>query len=291
MTVFNLGSLIVDHVYRVSRFVQPGETLATERYTRFVGGKGLNQSLALARAGVSVCHAGCIGTDGEMLRQTLVEAGVDVSLLRRVDQPSGSAVVQVDRSGENCILLHTGANDCVDPAMLAEILVAAAPGDWLLMQHETPCVADMISAASEAGLVVALNPAPMVPAIIHYPLHLLDYLVVNEAEGRQLTGEGEPAAVLAALAGRLPKCHTVLTLGAAGAMYCGPEGECRVPANRVDAVDTTGAGDTFIGFFLAARIAGKTVEASLSWACRAAAVCVQKEGAAPSIPYREAVDA
>lgn len=291
MTVFNLGSLIIDHVYRVPRFVQPGETLASERYTRYVGGKGLNQSLALARAGIDVSHAGCIGDDGEILRQTLVDAGVEVSLLRQVHQPSGSAVVQVDRAGENSILLNTGANDCVDRMMRETILAAAAPGDWLLMQHETPGVAEMIFDASAAGLVVAFNPAPMVPAISGYPLQLLDYLVVNEAEGRQLTGESDPVAILASLGQRLPACHTVLTLGASGARYLGPEGDYQVPAIPVEAVDTTGAGDTFIGYFLAARMTGQTVQASLVWACRAAALCVQQEGAAPSIPHREAVAA
>jgi len=283
--ILNLGSINIDHVYRVERFVRPGETLASQDYARSAGGKGLNQSVALARAGAAVRHLGAIGEDGRWLRDRLAGEGVDVGAVREVGGATGHAIIQVAASGENCIVLHAGANRRIDGAAVDAALAAWGPGDVLLTQNETTAGPAALVGARRRGLQVWFNPAPMTPEIGSFPLEAVDWLVVNEAEGAALAGRGEPAAILQELRARWPRLRPVLTLGAAG-VWCAEAGALhRVAAPRVAAVDTTAAGDTFVGYLLAGIVAGLPVPAALDRACRAAAIGVTRRGAAASIPY------
>lgn len=289
MRILNFGSLNVDHVYQVDHFVRPGETLASLEYHVFMGGKGSNQSIALALAGAPVVHAGKLGRDGEWLKTRLAGYGVDCRFVDVVEGASGHAIIQVNRGGENAILLHGGANQAITAADGERVLAHFGPGDMLLLQNEISSIPDLMRQAHARGLGVAFNPAPMHAAVTTYPLDLIQWLVVNEVEAAELSGEHSPERILATLRRRFPRMETVLTLGREGAAYAGPDGTIRVPAVPVEAVDTTAAGDTFIGYFLAERLRGAPPRAALELGCRAAAICVTRRGAADSIPRRSEV--
>lgn len=285
ITVVNLGSLNIDRVFRVAHIAAPGETIAAESLEVFAGGKGLNQSIALARAGALVCHAGKIGADGGWLLDKLKAEGVDVRGVRVGDAPTGQAIIQVDRAGENSILLWPGANAEITPAEIDAALSDVPRGGWLLVQNETSAVDHAIRRAKQLGLRVALNPAPLDGRVSSYPLELVDLLCVNQIEGGALSGVEAPQDIAGALAERLPRAEVLLTLGAAGALYrCGPQSLAE-PALQVAVCDTTAAGDTFLGYFLASRIAGDDPGRSLARACHAAALAVTRPGASDSIPY------
>lgn len=288
--VLNLGSINIDYVYRVPHFVQPGETLASTQFTRGTGGKGFNQSIALARAGTSVSHIGRYGAEAAWLRDRLATEKVDVSRLSAVDLPAGHAIIQVSDSGENSIILYAGANHALTPSDLPALFEATQEGDWFLTQNETSCVSEALALARSRNLTVCFNPAPMTPAVNDYPLDAVDWLIVNETEGEMLSGETTPDAILNKLRMRCPRAYLVLTLGAKGVWCLAPDGELvKVQSPRVTPVDTTAAGDTFIGYLIAARLQGKNLADSLNLACCAAAISVTKPGAADSIPYSSEV--
>lgn len=289
--ILNFGSLNVDHVYRVEHFVRPGETLSSTDYRVFMGGKGSNQSIALALAGAPVSHAGKLGRDGAWIEERLRRFGVDTAFVGIADGASGHAIIQVNAQGENAIILHGGANRAITADDARRVLDHFGAGDWLLLQNEISAVPDIMREARARGMAVAFNPAPMQQSVRQYPLECVDLFVVNEIEAAELCGEREPERVLTVMRQRYPRAATVLTLGSEGAAYAGPEGRCRVPAVKVKAVDTTAAGDTFIGYFLAERLRSVGPEAALKLACRAAALCVTRPGAADSIPRRAEVEA
>lgn len=284
MKIFNLGSLNIDHVYAVSHFVRPGETLSADRLQIFPGGKGLNQSVALAHAGARPIHGGLIGSDGAFLRTVLADAGVDTAFVRTVDVPTGHAVIQVDESGQNCILLFAGANHAWSEAFVREVLHDAQPGDLLLLQNEIDALPVIFTVAKEKGLSIAFNPSPFDKRLSELPLELVTWWLVNELECAALTGEHDPQRMADALIARYPHSRLVLTLGGDGCLYRDSEKAVRQPAFPVRAVDTTAAGDTFTGFFLAQIAAGKPVEAALRTAAAAAAIAVSRPGASCSIP-------
>ena len=285
MKVLNLGSLNIDHVYGVEHFVRPGETLGSRKYEVFAGGKGFNQTLALARAGAEVSHLGAVGRDGAWLVKALEKDGVDTEWLLEADPPTGHAIIQVVPSGENAIVLHAGANAAIGPEHVARAVDAFAPGDWLLVQNETSSVPEAIKLAKLRGLNVAFNPAPMSGAVAGYPLDLVDLFVVNETEARELTGESAPEGVRDRMRERFPRSACVMTLGKEGASFFDISREFHQPALKVQAVDTTAAGDTFIGYFLADLARSGDPRNALELGCRASAVCVTRRGASPSIPW------
>ncbi|RLT43087.1 MAG: ribokinase [Chloroflexi bacterium] len=287
MTILNFGSVNIDHVYRVAHLVRPGETIASRDYRQFSGGKGFNQSIALARAGATVSHAGRIGADGVWLREQLAADGADVGFLEVIDGPSGHAIIQVEAGGENAIILFGGANRTFTPDDAAEILSHFGPGDWLLLQNEISAMPEILRLAVERGLRIVFNPAPMGAEVLGYPLNGVSIFILNEVEGEAFTGASEADAILAGMHRRFPTATVVLTLGAAGCIYDDGTQRIALPAQKVDVVDTTAAGDTFIGYFLAGLSAGDDPQAALETATRAAAICVTRPGAAPSIPRRE----
>lgn len=289
MTILNFGSINIDHVYRVEHLVRPGETVASQDYRQFSGGKGFNQSIALARAGASTSHAGRIGSDGVWLRDQLAAEGADVEFLGVIDGPSGHAIIQVGGDGENAIILFGGANQTVTPGDARAVLDNFGAGDWLLLQNEISAMPEILQLAGERGLRVIFNPAPMGREVLDYPLNGVSIFILNEIEGEAFTGGSEPEAILAGMRRRFPGATVVLTLGAAGSLCDDGTKRIRVPAHPVAAVDTTAAGDTFIGYFLAGLSAGDSTQRALEAATRAAAICVTRPGAAPSIPRREEI--
>ncbi len=290
MKILNYGSLNIDLVYRMPRIVAPGETLSSSSFETFAGGKGANQTTALAKAGAPVCHAGKVGRDGQWLVDKLQALGANVDFIRVVDQPSGHAVIQVDDRGENAIFLFPGTNHEIMEDEIEETLGACARGDILLLQNEINNIPYIIAKAHAAGLRVCLNPAPMDAQVANYPLDKVDILIVNGTEGAGLAGQTSPDRIMAALSETYPDCEIVLTLGAQGARACCAGEVFCVAAEKVKAVDTTGAGDTFIGYYLGERVAGRGVGDALRRACRAAAISVTRPGAADSIPTPEELD-
>ncbi len=290
MRILNFGSLNIDHVYRVHELVRPGETIDSQDYQRFAGGKGLNQSIALAYAGADVCHAGCIGEDGDWLKQTLHDAGADISHVRTAPGATGHAIIQVNEAGENAIVLHGGTNRAIAPVQATETLTAFNPGDMLLLQNEINAIPEIISRAAEQGLRIVFNAAPMSPAIRGYPLEHIGCFIINKTEGEALTGEQDPDTIVELMRTQFPAAAVVLTLGADGARYADANGQARCAAETVEPVDTTAAGDTFTGYFLAELAQGHNPELAMRVATRAAAICVTRPGAGASIPRRDEID-
>ncbi len=295
LKILNFGSLNLDYVYEVEHFVQPGETLSAASQTVKAGGKGLNQSIALRRAGAEVWHAGCMGTGGETLVERLQKDGVHTDYIRPVPTLQGNAVIQVNAQGENCILLFGGSNQCVTEAQIDETISAFAPGDWLLLQNEVNLVDRMLEKAAEKGLVIALNPSPFDNKLDAVDYGKLSWLLMNEIEAEQLTGETDPAAAWAALHGRYPQLSVLITLGVKGSMaWHVQKGTIEThfqPAFPVQAVDTTAAGDTYTGYFFSGLMEGRNLKQCMDRATRASAIAVTRPGAADSIPDKNEVDA
>jgi ribokinase len=286
--ILNFGSINIDHVYGLPQFVAPGETLESKSYRIFPGGKGFNQSIALAGAGVPVFHAGRVGPGSEWLIRELTRSGVDVSKVGISEKPTGHAVIQVVPSGENAIIIYGGANGDMDAEMIPEVFSSFKKGDWLLVQNEINAVAEIIRQGHDRGMNIAFNPAPMTPEVLSYPLDKVDVLIVNRGEGAAMTGADTPEDII----DRMVKSHSgmrvVLTLGELGAVYKDAAVKYQVPAPKISAVDTTAAGDTFIGFFIGALMQGKSTKTALTEGCCAGALCATRLGAASAIPdYRE----
>ena len=285
----NLGSLCIDNVYSVPNITAAGETVASLEYAIHAGGKGLNQSLAAARAGARVAHVGCVGPDGLWLRQQLAEAGVDVAALREGDCPSGHAVIQVNPSGENAIVISGGANRTLEDADIDAAFDLCDANDWLLLQNEINKMEDIFERSSRYASKLALNLAPVDDRIHGYDLSAVDLLIVNEVEAQALAGETSVADALEALCVRYPSCEIVLTLGRDGLRYGNGDERRSLGAFTVQAVDETGAGDSFVGYLMAAVLAGQHMSDALPWASAAGALATTRAGAASSIPDREAV--
>lgn len=288
--LLNFGSLCIDNVYSVGDFARPGETVASVRYQRFAGGKGLNQSIAARRAGAEVAHAGRVGRDGVWMKELMAQAGVNVErVVVDPEHPSGHAVIQVNTAGENAIVITGGVNRTMETPDIEVALDGFAEGDWILLQNEINRLDEVMAAAAARGLVIVFNAAPMDERVQTYPLELVDTLIVNELEAAGLCGEVEPKRALEALRERLPHAALVLTLGPGGVMYSDPHTELAFEGHGVSALDATGAGDAFIGYFLAELQRSNDVTKALALANAAGAICVTRAGAAPSIPMLEEV--
>ena len=289
MKIINFGSLNIDLVYQVDHIVRPGETIASTEHQVFAGGKGANQSAALARAGAPVFHAGQIGQDGQFLVDKLQDLGVDMQFTQTVEGHTGHALIQVEKSGQNSIVLYPGANAAQTRPHIDAVLNAFAAGDILLLQNEINEIPYLIEQASQRGLRVALNPAPFSPAVLDYAFQKVEWLIVNEGEAEGLVG-ASTGDLIKSLAHRLPNAQVLLTLGERGAHFHSSQTQLYREALRVNAVDTTAAGDTFTGYFLAAIATERPTEEALLRATHAAALCVGKRGAMDSIPDELQVD-
>ena len=284
--ILNFGSLNLDQVYRVDAFVQPGETKSSLSLETHCGGKGLNQSVAAARAGAKVWHAGLIGCDGDMLYDKLKENGVDLSLTERSPGVSGHAIIQVDNNGQNCILLYGGTNQQLTEEYIDRALEAFGSEGLVLVQNETNLVGYIMRRAHEKGLQVAINAAPMDEKVFSYPLEYVNWLIVNEIEGASIAKCELEVDILPTLAKKYPDMNVLLTLGKRGAICARGDERAKSGIYSVKVVDTTAAGDTFLGYFLAEVLDGKSLGDALALATVASSMCVQVMGAADSVPLR-----
>lgn len=284
------GSLNIDRTYSVPHFVAAGETMSAAKMELFCGGKGFNQAVALARAGKEVYFAGAVGADGQMLLDALAADGIHDKYIKRTAGASGHAVIQVDQSGQNCIIILPGANGEITEADVDAVLADFEKGDLIVLQNEITCVAYILRKAAEKGMIVALNPSPYDQRIAEYDMNCVDYLLVNEVEGNAITGCTEPDAIADKLKQLYPTMNLVLTLGSRGAIYCGADGSRTATGiYRTNAVDTTAAGDTFTGFFLAQITDSGNAALALQQASIASGISVSRKGASPSIPSAEEV--
>ena len=286
------GSLNIDRTYTVPHFVEAGETMSAAKMELFCGGKGFNQAVALARAGKEVYFAGAVGNDGGMLLEALAAEGIHDQYIKRTSGASGHAVIQVDPKGQNCIIILPGANGEITEADVDAVLADFAKGDLIVLQNEITCVSYILRKAKEKGMIVALNPSPYDERIAEYDMSCVDYLLVNEVEGAAVTGCTEPQDISQRLKELYPGMNLVLTLGSRGAIYCGADGNRYATGiYRSNAVDTTAAGDTFTGFFLAQITDSGDGELALKQAAVASGISVSRKGASPSIPMAAEVAA
>lgn len=286
MKALCFGSMNIDYVYSLDHIVTPGETIASAKREVFAGGKGLNQSVAMAKAGLPVWHAGVSGNGGRLLLDTLEDNGVNTSLIREEDTMPGHTIIQVDAGGQNSIILFGGTNQRVTEEYIETVMQSFGPGDLVLLQNEVNLVDKIIDAAYAKGMRVVLNPSPFNEAIGKCDLNQISLFLVNEVEGAQISGipSTQPEQILQWFAQHHPQAEVVLTLGAEGAWYSGKNTRHFCPAQKVKAVDTTAAGDTFTGFFLEGWMNGRPIEECMARATKAAAIAVSRKGAAPSIP-------
>lgn len=291
MKLLDFGSLNIDHTYQLPHLVRPGETLASDSYHKSEGGKGFNQAVALAKAGQEVYLAGAIGQDGLFLRDYLQELGVHTEHLCVLDAPTGHAMIQLDTEGQNCIILFGGTNGMITEAMIDEVLADFGTGDYLLLQNEISHVDSIICAAHAKGMHIILNPSPMSPELLTWPLELVEWFILNEIEGADITGKTQPEEMLDELLRRYPACHVVLTLGERGSVYADATQRMDQGIVTAHTVDTTAAGDTFTGYFIHALLQGEAIQQALKTAACASAITVSRPGAGRSIPAAEEVQA
>lgn len=289
MKILNFGSCNIDLVYSLDHIVHVGETATTYRMDTFPGGKGLNQSIALARAGAHVYHAGCIGDGGDFLLEILKNSGVDTSYIEHVSEKNGHAIIQVSREGENSIFLYPGSNEMITKEHIDRVLDDFSSEDVILLQNEINNMDYIIHQAHRRGMTIVLNPSPFNEKLAQIDFTMISYLILNEIEAKDISGAEEPEESLAYFRSKYPKLKIMLTLGKRGCVYQDERRKVFHPIFKVNAVDTTAAGDTFTGYFVAGVAAGNDYKDVLRFASCASAIAVSRHGAAPSIPERAEV--
>lgn len=287
MTVWNLGSINVDRFYRLAHLPRPGETQPAAAHQMGLGGKGANQSVAAAQAGAQVHHIGMIGNDNRWVLDHLADHGVDTRHVGRAEVATGHAIIMIDGDGENTIVTHAGANYAQLVGNISEALAEAQAGDILALQTEVSHIAEAAQMARDKGLFVVYSAAPFRPEIARKMLPKVDLLVLNEIEAGQL------AEALAMPVTEVPVPHMLITRGADGALWREQDSGAvtEVAAYPVEPVDTSGAGDCFIGYVLAGLDQGLSRPDALRLGAAAAALQVTRPGTAEAIPARGEVDA
>jgi len=281
--IFNLGSINIDHIYRVPHFPKPGETRLSDSYSKGLGGKGANQSIAIARAGGQVVHIGAIGEDAVWTRDILAESGVIVDSVAVLDSPTGHAIINVDKTGENCIVLFDGANVLLSEGQISAGLSTANAGDWLLLQNEVSGGRFAARLARAKGMKIAYVAAPFDAENVTEMIDIVDLLSVNEGEAAQV------CAALGVSEDEIPVEKLLITRGGNGITFRDGPTLYTQDIFQVTPVDTTGAGDTFMGYFLSELDAGKDPQEALRVAAAAAAIQITKKGTAEAIPLMDEV--
>lgn len=289
MRLLDFGSLNIDHTYQLPHLVRAGETLSSTQYQRSEGGKGFNQAVALAKAGQEVFFAGAMGKDGSFLQEYLKTLNINTDHLAVMDAPTGHAIIQLDEDGQNSIILFGGTNVMITPEMIDATLAQFERGDYILMQNEISHGDYLIHAAHAKGMHVILNPSPISPDLLSWPFEKVEWLILNEIEGSDISEKTTPDEILDELLRRYPQCHIVLTLGGEGSVYADAEQRLHQEAIMTDAVDTTAAGDTFTGYFISAILRGEDIQTALQLASHASSLAVSRHGASRSVPYKAEV--
>lgn len=289
MKILNFGSCNVDYVYSLDHIVNAGETETTNNLSTFPGGKGLNQSIAMARAGIKVYHAGCIGADGEILTDILLENNVDTSFIKYTEEKNGHAIIQVSADGENSIFLYPGSNEMITKEHIDSVLKNFSKGDILLLQNEINNLNYIIKKAYEIGMCIILNPSPINEKIFEIDFNMLSYIILNEGEAQAISKKSEPEDSLIYFKNTYPNIKVMLTLGKNGCIFQDENQKVFHPIFEVKPVDTTAAGDTFTGYFVEGVTKNRPIKETLRLSSCASAIAVSKNGAAPSIPFMKDV--
>lgn len=284
MDIINFGSLNLDYIYKLNDFVSEGETLAANSMEVSIGGKGLNQSIALARAGQKVCHVGLIGKNGLALKEYLDKNNIDTSFIKSCDKAQGHAIIQIDNKGRNCIIIYGGSNKELSKCYIDKVMDSMPTGGYLNIQNEISNIDYIIEKAYDKNISVIFNASPIDNNLAKIDYSKIKWLIINEIEGQQITGFTEANAILKFLETKYPDLGVVITLGEKGSIctYNGQKVQQQIYKTTV--VDTTAAGDTFLGFFVACIINKHSIKKALQYASAASAIAVSRPGAAESIP-------
>ena len=289
MKILNFGSCNLDYVYSLEHIVMKGETESSAKMEIFAGGKGLNQSIAVAKAGVQIFHTGCVGSDGGLLADTLKLHGVNTEYLQEVPEKNGHAIIQVTKDGENSIILYAGSNAMISEKLIDRVLEDFESGDILLLQNEINNIPLIVEKAYSRGMKIVLNPSPYNEKIHLIDMSKISCMILNEVEAAGLSGTEDVQQSMDYLCRTYPQMAIMMTLGKKGCVYGSGEERLHQKAFSVQAVDTTAAGDTFTGYFIAGLSQNKKIADILVVASAAAAIAVTRNGAAPSIPAIEEV--
>ena len=287
MKVLNFGSLNYDYVYAVDHIMMPGETQSCKGRETHFGGKGLNQSMALSRAGVEVFHAGMVGEDGQAFLDLCKKNGIRTDYIRQIEGPSGHTIIQVDKEAQNCIILYGGSNRMITREYVDEVLGNFEKDDIILLQNEINELPYIIDKAYEKGMQIVLNPSPYDSLLDECDLSKVTIFLINEVEGKMIAGTDVPEEILDCMMSKYPRAKVVLTLGSDGVIYKDADKMVKQGIFKVKAVDTTAAGDTFTGYFIAGMLKGTSIEETLRLCAKASAITVSRPGAADSIPTME----
>ena len=284
MKILNFGSINKDFFYSVNDFVRPGETISSNRYDIKIGGKGLNQSVGISKAGAKVYHAGIINKDDTFIIDKLKSWKINCDNILLSDNPTGHAIIQVNKKGENSIIIHGGANHDFNLKSIKSILSKFETGDILLLQNEINNIEEIIDRAHYKKMKIIFNPAPFNNDILKYDLNKINTLMLNQSEGEGLSNEKIPDKILKVLNNNFKNTEIILTLGEKGSLYSYKDELIKIRAHDVKTVDTTGAGDTFIGYYVAGFASKMNKKDNLNRASEAAALTTIKLGGAESIP-------
>ncbi len=283
MKILNFGSINKDYVYSVNKFVDPGETIKTNDFKEFLGGKGLNQSVAVSRSGSKIYHAGCINRKDENIKKQLSEWRVDTSNIYNVDEPTGHAIIQVNSYGENSILIHGGANLKITSKQIDQTISKFGEDDILIIQNEINKVPEIIDRAYYQKMKIIFNPAPFSGEVLGYPFKKINTLIYNEFEGIGLSGKNKIQEIKMELLEKFPMVNHIITLGEKGSIYFNHKEEITVRAEKVNTVDTTAAGDTYVGYFISSLTKKLGIKECMEKATKAAGITTENVGGAISI--------
>ncbi len=291
MKILVYGSVNMDYVYSVSHVVKERETLKSKELNIYPGGKGLNQAIALSRAGAEVFFAGAIGEDGELLADLLRDNHIDITHLQRTHSKTGHAIIQITKSAENGIVIYPGANANISKSNIDQVLSHFHSGDILLIQNEISNLPYLVDAAYEKGLRIVLNPSPIDESIFEVDFKKIFCMILNEIEIKDIYSHETqtPAAndyphYMDYLISKYPHLKVMLTLGTDGCIYKDKTQTYSQPIFKTSAVDATAAGDTFTGYFISEFAKGTPIPEILKIASCASSITVSRYGAAPSIP-------
>ena len=289
MKILVYGSLNIDLIFSLDHIVRPGETIASSALEKSAGGKGANQAAALAKAGMETFMAGKIGADGRFLLELLASYGVNTDRVAIYPGATGQALIQLDRNGQNSIILYAGGNGEIQKEEIDGVLESFGSGDSILLQNEIPHIGAIMEKAKKRGMRVAFNPSPYDEKIGKLPLNLVDLFFVNEIEAAALVAlpaDTPPPLILDRLTVRFPASEIIITAGEDGAYYGSGNVREKGETVEIQVADTTGAGDTFTGYYIAAREKQLPVAEALNLACKAASIAVSRKGAMQSIPFK-----
>ena len=289
MKVLCFGSANLDHVYKVKHFTNPGETQSCLEYDVKCGGKGSNQAIATSLAGNDTYFAGIIGKDGMLLKEALINHGVHIDYLKIIDQPTGHAIIEVNDQGQNHILLYGGTNQMIDLEYIDEVLSHFTKDDVIILQNEINNVPYLIEKAYEKGMMIFFNAAPYSKEVQDYPIDKVTWLVVNETEAANLSNKEDYDDIIKILNNKYPNTNILFTMGEMGSRVITNQEDIKVPALKVKAIDTTGAGDTYIGYFVRGIVSHLSLYETAFLATKASAISVTRSGAVDSIPSYDEV--